>query len=61
LNAANEAAVELFLAGRIRFLDISRLIAAVMEKQEVASDSDLGHIFEADRQARKLAIEWARQ
>jgi 1-deoxy-D-xylulose-5-phosphate reductoisomerase len=34
LNAANEIAVEAFLAGRIRFVDIPRLVAAACEQAE---------------------------
>lgn len=36
LNAANEAAVELFLAGRCGFLDIPRLIDAAMRAHAAA-------------------------
>jgi 1-deoxy-D-xylulose-5-phosphate reductoisomerase len=34
LNAANEIAVEAFLAGRIRFVDIPRLVADACEQAE---------------------------
>ncbi|MBO4301365.1 MAG: 1-deoxy-D-xylulose-5-phosphate reductoisomerase [Desulfovibrio sp.] len=40
LNAANEAAVELFLSGRCSFLDIPRLVAAALKAHE---DSLPGH------------------
>ena len=37
LNAANEAAVAAFLAGRIGFLDIARTVEAVLERVPSAS------------------------
>jgi 1-deoxy-D-xylulose 5-phosphate reductoisomerase len=38
LNAANEVAVELFLAGRCRFLDIVRVCRAVLEAYDRGVD-----------------------
>ncbi|MBA2341607.1 MAG: 1-deoxy-D-xylulose-5-phosphate reductoisomerase [Pyrinomonadaceae bacterium] len=55
LNAANEMAVEAFLAGRIRLTDISRVIDRVMTKHEVQATRDLDVILEADREARAAA------
>ena len=55
LNGANEAAVALFLAGKIRFTEIAdrveRALATVPAVQELSLDS----IFEADRAARQAA------
>jgi len=52
LNAANEAAVGLFLRERIAFLDIPRLLTEVMEKHEVCHDLTLETILAADAWAR---------
>ena len=53
LNGANEAAVALFLEGRIGFLDIPRLVAQALDRVEAKADGcGLDEIFEADRAAR---------
>ena len=53
LNGANEAAVALFLEGRIGFLDIPRLVAQALDRGEAKADGcGLDEIFEADRAAR---------
>jgi len=62
LNAANEVAVEAFLQRRIRFSDIARMIESVLNAQPVQAVEALDAVFEVDRQARSLAVEWlARQ
>lgn len=53
LNAANEAAVALFLEGKIRFLQIEECIERVMDKHEVISSPDLETILEVDSNTRK--------
>ena len=53
LNAANEAAVALFLEGKIRFLQIEECIERVMDKHEVISSPDLETILEVDANTRK--------
>lgn len=53
LNAANEAAVALFLEGKIRFLEIEECIERVMDKHEVISSPDLETILEVDANTRK--------
>jgi 1-deoxy-D-xylulose-5-phosphate reductoisomerase len=56
LNAANEVAVESFLRGDITFLNISRVIAAVLE---APCDHRLEHVddvLRADRRARTRAL-----
>ena len=55
LNAANEVAVNAFLEGNIGFLDIARVIAAVMECHQVAERLDLPAIVAADSWARQEA------
>ena len=54
LNAANEVAVESFLNGRIRFIDIPCLIAHALEEHRVIPDPDLDDVIEADRRTRDL-------
>jgi 1-deoxy-D-xylulose-5-phosphate reductoisomerase len=53
LNAANEAAVERFLNGRIGFLDIARLVEDVLDRHEVVADPSLPEIMRADAWARE--------
>lgn len=57
LNAANEVAVEAFLAGRLPFVDIPRLIERVLERLGVAPVVDLDDVFSRDRRARLAAQE----
>lgn len=55
MNTANEAAVELFLAGRIGFLDIARRVETCMEhhlRQGCLTDFDFDDIMELDAWAR---------
>ena len=53
LNAANEAAVALFLNGDIRFLQIEELIERVMDKHDVIRTPDLETILHVDAFTRK--------
>ena len=55
LNAANEVAVERFLAGRIAFTDIPQLIQAVLARCEGGALRTLDDVLEADRAARACA------
>ncbi|MDR2111950.1 MAG: 1-deoxy-D-xylulose-5-phosphate reductoisomerase [Candidatus Accumulibacter sp.] len=55
LNAANEVAVRQFLAGRIGFVDIDRVIARVMERTPVSGLHSLDDVFAADAAARRMA------
>lgn len=55
LNAANEVAVARFLNNDINFLDIPRILNAVMEKHQVMDNPDLDDILAADRWAREMA------
>ncbi len=56
-NAANEAAVELFLAGAISFVQITELIEMALEKHEVATDFNLEQLLEVDKWAREIIKE----
>lgn len=62
LNAANEAAVEAFLAKRIRFLDIARIVEDVMSACDGMSDAveSLQQVEAADIEARRKAGELCR-
>jgi 1-deoxy-D-xylulose-5-phosphate reductoisomerase len=53
-NAANEAAVQAFLEGRIRFVDIDGAVADVLARVDGAPARDLDELVEADRSARNL-------
>ena len=53
LSAADEAAVELFLEGRIGFLDIPRLISRALERDDSGSDPTVEQLFAADARARE--------
>lgn len=52
-NAANEIAVEAFLAGRILFGEIPVVIDSVLQQHETEAASDLETVIEKDRWARK--------
>ena len=53
LNAANEAAVALFLNGDIRFIQIEELIERVMDKHTIIASPDLETILHVDAITRK--------
>lgn len=59
MNAANEAAVELFLEDRIGFYDIYRLVAGAMDRVSFVKDPTLEEILDGDRQARTAVAEAA--
>jgi 1-deoxy-D-xylulose-5-phosphate reductoisomerase len=53
-NAANEVAVEAFLAGRIPFLAIAELVERTLERVDGTPARDLEDLLEADDAARRL-------
>jgi 1-deoxy-D-xylulose-5-phosphate reductoisomerase len=57
LNAANEVAVQAFLDGKIRYVDIAATCRRVLEGHRVRLDPELPHYLEADRAARLAAAE----
>jgi 1-deoxy-D-xylulose-5-phosphate reductoisomerase len=57
LNAANEVAVQAFLAGRLPFSAIARVIEATLESMAVTKAETLPEILEADGLARREAGE----
>jgi 1-deoxy-D-xylulose-5-phosphate reductoisomerase len=59
LNAANEVAVKLFLAGRIRFGRVARIVEEAMDAVRPGPASGLEVILDADRRARAFVRERA--
>jgi len=57
LVGADEEAVALFLAGKIEFLEIARLIEAVLQRHHPVSQPDVPAILEASFWARRTAQE----
>jgi 1-deoxy-D-xylulose-5-phosphate reductoisomerase len=55
LNAANEVAVEAFLAGRLRFTDIAEVIRTVLDEGVASRVSGIDQLLEIDRASRKHA------
>jgi 1-deoxy-D-xylulose-5-phosphate reductoisomerase len=54
-NAANEVAVEAFLAGRLAFLDITAVIEATLAATDHLEPRDVEDVLAADRRARAQA------
>lgn len=54
-NAANEVAVDLFLAGELQFTAIPRLIADTLENVTASDVCDMESVLEADAKARIFA------
>lgn len=57
LNAANEIAVEAFLAGKIGFMDISSVVKATLDKIDMKAPHSLSMVFEIDHAARRVSKE----
>ena len=56
LNASNEIAVEAFLAKKIAFTDIAKVVETTLSKADISSDvSSLERILVADESARRIA------
>ena len=55
LNAANEVAVQAFLAHQLPFLGIPQVIEAVVERHQAIADATLEEILQVDRASRKQA------
>jgi 1-deoxy-D-xylulose-5-phosphate reductoisomerase len=55
LNAANEIAVEAFLAGRLAFTGIAGVIADTLEAVQGGPADDLSEVMAADTRARRAA------
>ncbi len=57
VNAANEVAVEGFLAGRLNFTGIAKVIESVMTRGARGPIGSIDDVLRADREARALARE----
>jgi 1-deoxy-D-xylulose-5-phosphate reductoisomerase len=57
LNAADEIAVEAFLAGEIPFPAIAATVSETLERTPLREPSSIAEVLEADRAARRVAHE----
>lgn len=57
LSAANEAAVSLFLADKIRFAEIAVCVERAMDGFKNKSDFTVEDVFSADREARRRVLD----
>ena len=57
LNGANEMLVQLFLEGKIRFIDIQNTIEKVLDQHQPKYNMELEGIVEADRAARQAVLD----
>jgi 1-deoxy-D-xylulose-5-phosphate reductoisomerase len=57
LSAANEVAVEAFLAGRVRWSQIAEVCDATLQRFERSDDRTVDDIIAADARARQVATE----
>lgn len=55
MSAANEEAVEAFLMGRIKFIDILRVVKKVMDCHKPIPGNSLEEIIQSDRWARDMS------
>jgi 1-deoxy-D-xylulose-5-phosphate reductoisomerase len=58
-NGAKEAALDLFLARHIGFLDMARVVEDVLDRADIGGDLSLDAVIAADAQARQKAGEAA--
>lgn len=58
LNAANEAAVEEFCAGRRSFCDIAKIVEELMERHAWIAQPTLEELLDRDAWARKEVFAW---
>ncbi|MCK5833498.1 1-deoxy-D-xylulose-5-phosphate reductoisomerase [bacterium] len=56
LNAANEAAVKLFLEGKIRFSEIARIVNRALTKHNKSLELNIDGILELDREIRERTL-----
>jgi len=56
MNAANEIAVKAFLKGKIKFLEIPKLVEKIMGKHKIIKNPNLKQIFNTDKWARKMTL-----
>ncbi|WOO87368.1 1-deoxy-D-xylulose-5-phosphate reductoisomerase [Mollicutes bacterium LVI A0039] len=56
MNAANEVAVDLFLNGKIKFLDIETIVETAMNNHQLIANPTLEQIFAVDSQVRSSIL-----
>ena len=56
LSAANDSAVEMFLSGRIKFTDISKIVSSTMKKHKFIKKPSLAQILQTEKWARAEAL-----
>ena len=61
LNAANEVAVDGFMAGQVGFLDIARIVDATLDAVSVSPVGSLEDVLQTDATARRVARELLRR
>ncbi|TMB98921.1 MAG: 1-deoxy-D-xylulose-5-phosphate reductoisomerase [Chloroflexi bacterium] len=61
LAAADEVAVDNFLAGHIRFTDIARAVGDALSAHPGSDNQSLDEVLEADAWARSFTEEWVRR
>ena len=61
MNAANEIAVEAFLQGRIRFMQIAEVIEKTMDAHTATDLTSIDEVLAADRWGRAAAVEICRE
>jgi len=59
LNAANEAAVGLFMQGKLRFVDIVPACRSILEEHHFEPDPDLDRLLVLDQWSRNQVERWA--
>lgn len=59
MNAADEVAVDLFLKGKIGFLDIPAVVRKAMESHTSRPSPSLEEIYAVDAETRRVALEFA--
>lgn len=58
LNASNEAAIDLFLSGKIRFVDIATVCREILNQHHYESSPTIERLCELDRWARQEVMKW---
>ncbi len=59
MNAADEVAVDLFLKGKIGFLDIPKVVRKAMESHSTKRSPSLDEIYQVDAETRQKTAEYA--
>lgn len=59
-NGADEKAVELFMAGKLKYLEITEAIEYAMSNHKNISEPTLYDIYQADKEARELVLKFSK-